>query len=92
MPGEIFALVVIGILASTLISGMKLVINYLQSRKQPASGSLTESELRRMIEESVHASIAPLERRFDRIEGRMNRLLTAPEEHPQLAGREEDDI
>lgn len=94
MPDEVFVIVVVAILAGTFTSVVKLIIGYLQSRRgEPAGkGSLTESQLRRMIEESVDASMKTLDRRFDTVESRLNRLVEAPPERRRLPSAEDDPL
>lgn len=94
MPEEVFIIVVVAILAGTFTSVVKIVIGYLQSRRGDAAekGSLTESQLRRMIEESVDASMQQLERRFDTIETRLNRLIEAPAERRRLSSPNDDPV
>lgn len=92
MPEEVLVIVIIAIVAGTFTSVVKQIIGYLQSRGGKAEGqsSLTESQLRHLIERSVDASIQPLERRFDAIEDRLTRVLESAPERRQLMNPEEE--
>ncbi len=94
MPYEIFVIVVIAILAGTFSSVVKMIIGYLQSKRgaNGEQGSLTESQLRRMIESSIDDSIKPLEKRFDTIEDRLNHVLEAPPEQRRLEAYEKETV
>lgn len=92
MPDEIFWIVIISILAGTFASVVKSIINYLNSRPGGSGekGSLTESQLRTLIEASVDRSISPLAGRLESIERRMERALDPPSEQARLASHDED--
>lgn len=91
MPQEIFWIVIVAILAGTFSGVVKTVIGYLQSNpgKSDPKGSLTESQLRSLIESSVEQSIAPLAGRLDSIDRHLDRALEAPPDRPRLSARED---
>ncbi|MFW5955612.1 MAG: hypothetical protein ACOCSK_02615 [Rhodothermales bacterium] len=92
MPEEVFIIVVVAIVFGSLTSIAKSIIHYLQSRHSGApagsGSSLTESQLRRMIEESVERANRPLQQRFDDLEEQMSERLLTYERKPRLPGRE----
>jgi hypothetical protein len=93
MPEEVFIIVIVAIMAGTFTSVVKMIVGFLQSRQNVSEkGSLTESQLRRMIEEAVGSSVTPLEDRFDRLESRLNRLIESPVEQRKLAPPKDDPV
>lgn len=78
MPGEIFVIVIVAILAGTFSSVAKMVIGYLRERNGAAAAgnnSLTTSELKQIVASSVAEATAPLEDRFEKLERRLEYRL-----------------
>lgn len=82
MPEEIAVIAVVAIIGGTISGIIKQVISYKKARLQGGGGasegkSLTTSELTRMLRDIVSDSTEHLERRFDEIDGRLDRIERA---------------
>lgn len=81
MPEEVFIIVVVAILAGTFSGVIKTIVGYLRERDRKTGGdnSLTTSELKQIVADTVAEATAPLEDRFAMLERRMERQLPPAE-------------
>ena len=77
MPEEVFIIVVVAILSGVV----KTIVGYLRERDRKTGGdnSLTTSELKQIVANTVAEATAPLEDRFAMLERRMERQLPPAE-------------
>ncbi len=72
MPEEIVAIIIISIIAGTIMSVVKMSLNYRSERFSARSGeesSLTRSELEAMIRRAVSEATKPLVERLEELSG-----------------------
>jgi hypothetical protein len=101
MPEEIMIIAVMGILAGTITSIIRMVLTHREktmgvrkgeskrSQSSTGSSSLTTSELERMLHRVVRKATDPLNDRLDEIEDRLDAPATLPEAEERIALDEE---
>jgi ribosomal protein S13 len=82
MPEEVAVLIALAIIGGVAIKIASIIIEYLRTRSKAGDGSITASELHRIVETAVRDAVEPLHQQLQEME-RLQLPQTFEDERPR---------